>query len=85
VGCSLTGRAPEPHRAPPPPPPRTPKGKSTVLRAVAAAALLANCGLMVPAAAAAVPHYSGFVLRNFSGDAPTERMSAFGMEIRDMT
>ena len=60
-------------------------GKSTVLRALTALALLANCGLMVPAAAATVPHYTTFVLRNFSGDAPTERMSAFGMEIRDMT
>lgn len=60
-------------------------GKSTALRAIAATALLANCGLLVPARAASVPHFTGFVLRNFSGDAPTERMSAFGMEVRDMT
>lgn len=54
------------------------------MRALCAVALLGNCGMFVPARRAVVPSFDGFVLRNFSGDAPTERMSAFGMEMRDM-
>ena len=71
-----------------PPPPRHTRahpGKSTVLRTICSSALLANCGLMVPAAAASVPHFTHFALRNFSGDAPAEGFSAFGLEMRDMT
>jgi DNA mismatch repair ATPase MutS len=56
-----------------------------VLRTTAACALLGNCGLMVPAAAAEVPRLTHFALGNFSGDAPAEGMSAFGVEMRDMT
>lgn len=65
--------------------PRAPPGKSTALRGIAAAALLANCGLLVPARRARVPHFDGFILRNYSGDAPEEGLSAFGVEMRDMT
>ncbi|KAI8471333.1 MAG: hypothetical protein J3K34DRAFT_507122 [Monoraphidium minutum] len=59
-------------------------GKSTALRTICAAALLANCGLLVPAAGGAAPHFSHYALRNFSGDAPAEGVSAFGVEMRDM-
>ena len=55
-----------------------------MLRSIAAVALLANCGLMVPARSARVPRYTGVVLRNFSGDAPAARLSACGVEMRDM-
>lgn len=61
-------------------------GKSTALRTLCAATLLANCGLMVPATGGgAVPHFSHYILRNFSGDAPTDSMSAWGVEMRDMS
>lgn len=55
-----------------------------MLRTIASCALLANCGLAAPAAAAAVPQFTHYVLRNFSGDAPAEGVSAFGLEMRDM-
>ena len=54
-----------------------------MLRSVAAVALLANCGLLVPAETAHVPWYSSVTLRNFSGDSPLEGQSAFAMEMRD--
>lgn len=66
------------HRTPP-------TGKSTALRTICATALLANCGLLAPARSAAVPHFTHYALKNFSGDAPAEGMSAFGVEMRDMT
>lgn len=55
-------------------------GKSTVLRSICAVALLANCGLMVPAECASVPFLDAFMLRNFSGDSPAESKSAYAME-----
>lgn len=51
-------------------------GKSTVLRSTCAVALLANCGLFVPAARAVVPRFDAFVLRNFSGRCSTGIVSA---------
>ncbi len=59
-------------------------GKSTFLRSVMAAALLANCGLMVPAQKSSVPRYSSFYLRGASSDAPSEGKSSFAMEIDDV-
>ena len=59
-------------------------GKSTVLRSIAAVGLLANCGLMVPAACATVPFYDALMLRNFSGDSPLEGKSSFQLEVSDM-
>jgi DNA mismatch repair ATPase MutS len=55
-----------------------------VLRSVCAAALLANCGLCVPAKAAIVPAYDSFLLRNFSGDSPVEGKSSFSMEMTEV-
>ncbi len=59
-------------------------GKSTFLRSVMAAALLANCGLMVPAQNSSVPRYSSFYLRGASRDAPSEGKSSFAMEVDDV-
>lgn len=60
-------------------------GKSTVLRAVAAAALAGAVGLAVPAAdGAMLPHLDAIMLRTFSGDAPQEGLSSFGVEMREM-
>jgi DNA mismatch repair ATPase MutS len=60
-------------------------GKSTVLRAVAAAALCGSVGLAVPAAPGSLlPELDAVVLRTFSGDAPQQGLSAFGVEMREM-
>ena len=59
-------------------------GKSTVLRTVAAASLLALCGLYVPASSAKVPALDGFELRTFPGDAPADRKSAWDLEMFQM-
>ncbi|KAG2499476.1 hypothetical protein HYH03_002423 [Edaphochlamys debaryana] len=69
-------------------------GKSTVLRSIAAAALLATCGLAVPAGSPSSPPstsplplegawLSHVSLRNFSGDSPLEGKSAFAVEMED--
>lgn len=59
-------------------------GKSTVLRSVAAVALLGCCGLLVPASRAQLPFYDAIMLRNFSGDSPLEGLSSFALECSDM-
>ena len=59
-------------------------GKSTILRSTAAAALLAQCGLFVPADSASVPALDGIELRTFHGDAPAEGKSAWAMEMQEM-
>lgn len=59
-------------------------GKSTVLRSTAAVALCAMCGLLVPAKRAVVPRFDRVELRTFVGDAPTEGMSAFAVEMSEM-
>lgn len=68
--------------------PATPNGhagKSTVLRAVAAAALLASAGLCIPAAPnSRLPLLDAVMLRTFSGDAPQEGLSAYGVEMKEM-
>lgn len=59
-------------------------GKSTLMRSVLVAALLANCGLFVAASAAVVPRFDLFFLRTASYDVPTEAMSALAFEMDDM-
>ena len=54
-------------------------GKSSLLRSVCAACLLARCGFLAPADAASVPGLDAFVLRNFSADNP----AAGEMEVVD--
>ncbi len=55
-----------------------------MLRSVCAVALLANCGLLVPARRVRVPFYDAFLLRNFSGDSPVEGMSSFALEMQEV-
>ncbi|KAL4440153.1 hypothetical protein ABPG75_003154 [Micractinium tetrahymenae] len=59
-------------------------GKSTILRSVCAVALLGACGLYAPAAAATIPYFDAFMLRNFSSDSPLEGRSAFAVEMTEM-
>jgi hypothetical protein len=60
-------------------------GKSTIMRAVLAAALLANSGLFVPCdAGAKIPMYDSFFLRTSSYDVPSEGKSSFALEMDDM-
>lgn len=58
-------------------------GKSTVIRSVCAAALLANCGLRVPASKMRCPHYDAFMLRAVSGDSPSQGLSSFAVEMAE--
>eukprot|EP00435_Cladocopium_sp_Y103_P004347 s2268_g1.t1 len=56
-------------------------GKSTLMRALGACALLANCGFLCPLKPkAVVPHYSQVVWVSAEGDRPAEGISAFGYE-----
>lgn len=56
-------------------------GKSTLMRALGACALLANCGFLCPCKPkAVVPHYSQVVWVSAEGDRPAEGISAFGYE-----
>lgn len=59
-------------------------GKSTVARSLCAVALLANCGLLVPAAQAKLPKLDAFFLRAASYDVPTEGLSSFAVEMLDV-
>ena len=59
-------------------------GKSTLMRSILVAALLANCGLFVPCSTAQVPRYDHFFLRTSSHDVPSEGKSAFALEMEDM-
>jgi hypothetical protein len=59
-------------------------GKSTLLRTITAACLLANCGLCVPADSAVVPAFDVIFLRNTAYDAPKEGKSSFGVEMSDI-
>jgi DNA mismatch repair ATPase MutS len=56
-------------------------GKSTLMRASLTMALLANCGLFVPARKAVVPRYDNFFLRTTCHDIPRDRKSAFALEM----
>lgn len=59
-------------------------GKSTLMRTILVAALLANCGLFTPCTAAKIPRYDHFFLRTSSHDIPSEGKSAFAVEMEDM-
>jgi DNA mismatch repair ATPase MutS len=60
-------------------------GKSTIMRSVLAAALLANAGLFVPCdEGARIPAYDSFFLRTSSYDVPSEGKSSFALEMDDM-
>lgn len=54
-------------------------GKSSILRSICAGALLATCGLMVPAHEASVPQFDAIILRMMSTDSPVDGKSAFQM------
>jgi len=56
-------------------------GKSTMLRAVGAAVLLANCGFLSPCEGS-VPRYRQISFLSPEGDRPAEGASAFGQEAR---
>ena len=60
-------------------------GKSTVLRATAASALLAACGLFVPADAAVVPHFDSLAVRMSSTDSPAEGLSSYAVEMAEVS
>ena len=52
-------------------------GKSSLLRAVCAAALLGICGLMVPAESATIPHFDSIMLHMKAYDSPADGKSSF--------
>jgi hypothetical protein len=58
-------------------------GKSTVARAAGTAALLANCGLHVPAAEAQVPRFHAYFMRMASADSPSEGLSHWGLDMTE--
>ncbi len=59
-------------------------GKSTVLRSVAALALLAQCGLHAPAISAQVPRLDSLIVRMASTDSPVEGLSSFAVEMLEI-
>ena len=59
-------------------------GKSTLLRSIAATAVLAQCGLLVPCEAASVPSYAHIFLRTGAVDCAAERRSSFAAEMCDL-
>ena len=62
-------------------------GKSTLLRSVTAASLLANCGMACPARTELtrpMPRLDGYFLRTNGSDCPAEGLSAFALEADDI-
>ncbi|KAL7564938.1 hypothetical protein ACA910_010336 [Epithemia clementina (nom. ined.)] len=60
-------------------------GKSTLMRATAAAALLSICGFCAPAGHdSSVYRFDNLFVRGASADIPSENMSAFAAEMKDM-
>jgi DNA mismatch repair ATPase MutS len=60
-------------------------GKSTLMRATAAAALLTICGLSAPVGQNTwVRRFDHIFLRGASSDVPSENKSAFGAEMADI-
>lgn len=61
-------------------------GKSTLMRATAAAALLTICGLSAPVGQSNtwVRRFDHLFLRGASSDVPSENKSAFGAEMADI-
>ena len=58
-------------------------GKSSLLRAICAAALLSICGLMVPAESAVVPHFDSIMLHVKSYDSPADGKSSFQVTVQE--
>lgn len=58
-------------------------GKSTVMRSAGACALLANCGLYVPADTALVPRFKAFHVRMASSDNPLMSLSHWGLDMAE--
>ncbi|KAI3683359.1 hypothetical protein L1987_83862 [Smallanthus sonchifolius] len=59
-------------------------GKSSLLRSIAAAALLGGCGFMVPAESALIPHFDSIMLHVKSYDSPADGKSSFQIEMSEM-
>ena len=59
-------------------------GKSTILRATAAAALLASCGLHCPVTSASVPFFDSLIVRMSSTDSPAEGLSSYAVEMAEV-
>ncbi|KAK6914173.1 DNA mismatch repair protein MutS-like, N-terminal [Dillenia turbinata] len=59
-------------------------GKSSLLRSIGAAALLAICGLMVPAESALIPHFDSIMLHMKSYDSPADGKSSFQIEMSEI-
>mmetsp|Transcript_61084 Transcript_61084/g.142934 ORF Transcript_61084/g.142934 Transcript_61084/m.142934 type:complete len:123 (+) Transcript_61084:1-369(+) len=56
-------------------------GKSTLMRAIGASALLSSCGFLVPCLrGGAIPRYRQVSFVSAEGDRPAEGVSAFGQE-----
>ena len=61
-------------------------GKSTVMRATAAAALLSSCGLCAPLQSdSIIRRFNNIFVRGASSDIPAENLSAFGAEVLDIS
>ncbi|KAG6544388.1 hypothetical protein Mapa_014222 [Marchantia paleacea] len=59
-------------------------GKSSILRSVCAASLLATCGLTVPCRSAVVPRLDSIMLRMMISDSPADGKSSFQMEMSEL-
>lgn len=60
-------------------------GKSTLMRATAAGALLSSCGLCAPLKSGSViRRFDNIFVRGASSDVPSENLSAFGAEVLDI-
>jgi MutS domain V/GIY-YIG catalytic domain len=61
-------------------------GKSTLMRATAAASLLSICGLCAPLESdSAIRRFDHIFVRGASSDVPSENLSAFGAEVLDVS
>ncbi|XP_051127886.1 DNA mismatch repair protein MSH1, mitochondrial isoform X2 [Andrographis paniculata] len=59
-------------------------GKSSLLRSICAAVLLAICGFMVPAESAVIPHFDSIMLHMKSYDSPADGKSSFQVEMSEI-
>lgn len=59
-------------------------GKSSLLRSIAAVAVLGSCGLYVPCTRAKIPRFDGVYMQIATTDIPTEGRSSFGQEMANI-
>ncbi len=59
-------------------------GKTTLLRSIAAVAILAHCGLRIPCEYAELPYFSNIFIRSGTYDCVQERCSSFSNECMDI-